>query len=485
MNVFIGRVAENRFYSKTGYIDVVAFQLSYENGFSRHLRKEFNLEDIINDIIPSYDEGLRADGMNICKCRVLSPLGAGNNYGMFTLPQVNSVGLILELDDANAQYWTSNDRYIWLGGLYGGKMHNEVMTLPCDDTESELLEHEENVYTDENEREGTEDTILESPYREEGMFLVKLKTSKTGTDPDNERDKQHIHYDTIPCDNEFVMRKTRTTLRYNTYDDDDQRLGITDLTFEKPRLQLSRFTAREHSEDKDDIREEQIEVFDDEKIKLQFLNKKTKVDRWLQIDNDMMEMQFDDPEGKKNHIIHFNNTNHEMNIDFKDDDTQIERQIKWDDNDLTVKFDNYGGSQFVTMSFDKDGTVTVHATKDCKINIDKASEVKIGTNSKVSIGGNSEVKVSGNSKIETTGTTDIISTGPSTLESKASCTVKGMTVDVDAQTMCTVKGAMVKITGGTLMTNGMAPPTGSGPFCALPMCPIIKIPHSGNIVMGT
>ena len=467
MNIFIGRVAENKYYSETGYIDVIAFQLSYENGFASKIRKEFELKDIAENLLPSYSEGLRGDGLNVCHCRILSPLGAGNNYGMFCLPQVNSVGLVLQMDEENAEYWTSNDRYIWLGGLYGGKMYNENITLPNDDTDSELLEHEDIAYTDKNSKTGTEDTIYNSPYRQEGMFLVKLKTSKTDEDVENEKNQQHIHYESIPCENEFLMKKTKITLRHNDYDEDDQRLGITDFTIEKPRLQLSRFKVNEHSDEKDEKREEQVEVFDDEKIKLQFLNKDTKVDRWLSFDNDKIDLQFDDPDNKKNHTLQFNNTDNAMNFEFKDDDNKIDRQIAWNDNDLTVKFDKNGKK--VVMTFDKDGNMSLETSKDCNIDISGANTVNISKNCDVKVQGNTNVKTTGNTKIESTG----------------SCDIQGTTTTIKGTATCKINTPMAQITGGTLQVNGVAAPTGSGPFCGLPACPILGIPHAGNMVIGT
>jgi len=49
-------------------------------------------------------------------------------------------------------------------------------------------------------------------------------------------------------------------------------------------------------------------------------------------------------------------------------------------------------------------------------------------------------------------------------------------------TITTTQG---KITGGMLTVNGNAAPTGQGPFCALPFCPITGAPHVGQTVAGT
>jgi hypothetical protein len=48
----------------------------------------------------------------------------------------------------------------------------------------------------------------------------------------------------------------------------------------------------------------------------------------------------------------------------------------------------------------------------------------------------------------------------------------------------TMTATNAKITGGALEVNGTAAPTGSGPFCAIPVCPF-GMPHVGNKVAGT
>jgi hypothetical protein len=48
----------------------------------------------------------------------------------------------------------------------------------------------------------------------------------------------------------------------------------------------------------------------------------------------------------------------------------------------------------------------------------------------------------------------------------------------------TITAVKAKVTGGMLEINGVAAPTGSGPFCAIPVCPF-GITHTGNQVTGT
>ncbi len=97
-------------------------------------------------------------------------------------------------------------------------------------------------------------------------------------------------------------------------------------------------------------------------------------------------------------------------------------------------------------------------------------EIKAAGNNAINIDGNTEINASGDIKINTSGDTEIKTTGNTNIESELNCTVKAMEV---------------KITGGILSVNGNSAPTGTGPFCAIPICPISGLPHIGNQVAGT
>jgi len=60
----------------------------------------------------------------------------------------------------------------------------------------------------------------------------------------------------------------------------------------------------------------------------------------------------------------------------------------------------------------------------------------------------------------------------------------GNEVDMQA-TGATIKTTKGKITGGAFEMAGTVAPTGSGPFCAIPVCPLTGLPHTGSIVAGT
>lgn len=65
-------------------------------------------------------------------------------------------------------------------------------------------------------------------------------------------------------------------------------------------------------------------------------------------------------------------------------------------------------------------------------------------------------------------------------------TVKGnATIDVSGETE--INSPKITLTGGTLQTGtlaGSVSPTGTGPFCAVPICPLTGAPHIGPKVTG-
>lgn len=68
-------------------------------------------------------------------------------------------------------------------------------------------------------------------------------------------------------------------------------------------------------------------------------------------------------------------------------------------------------------------------------------------------------------------------------------TTEGGKVELTANTNLTIAGLTINITGvngvGTLQTNGVVTPTGSGPYCGLPFCVMTGAPQSGNQVILT
>ena len=74
------------------------------------------------------------------------------------------------------------------------------------------------------------------------------------------------------------------------------------------------------------------------------------------------------------------------------------------------------------------------------------------------------------------------------IEATSECNIKTGDCNVEADNVdfrgITTIDGNTTIKGGTLQANGTAAPTGSGPFCGIPVCPFTGAPHVGNIVQG-
>lgn len=91
---------------------------------------------------------------------------------------------------------------------------------------------------------------------------------------------------------------------------------------------------------------------------------------------------------------------------------------------------------------------------DLEVLMEGSGRVKIGKDHKVEVSGSLTVKVSGDTTLESSGSVSI-------------------------------KSGNVTIGGGQVTINGSAAPTGSGAFCAIPVCPFSGAPHVGNKITGT
>lgn len=75
--------------------------------------------------------------------------------------------------------------------------------------------------------------------------------------------------------------------------------------------------------------------------------------------------------------------------------------------------------------------------------------------------------------------------GTVTINVKGDATIISPNITVEGTSSIIVKSPDVTITGGMLTTRGSVAPQGTGPFCAIPICPLTGAPHVGPKVMGT
>lgn len=144
------------------------------------------------------------------------------------------------------------------------------------------------------------------------------------------------------------------------------------------------------------------------------------------------------------------------------------------DSDLQVELDSSSGD----VNIETKGSISLKIKKDETKNIDGKETVKVTGDAtfdykadlKIKVLGNTEIKTTGNTKIESTGLLGIKATGQCTVESSAMTTVK-------SSSMVVVDAPILDFKGQKSM--GVVPPSGSGVFCAVPVCPATGAPHVG------
>jgi len=165
---------------------------------------------------------------------------------------------------------------------------------------------------------------------------------------------------------------------------------------------------------------------------------------------------------------------------FNEEDTMPEEgqdiyYIKYKDG-TRLKYDrkehlvtkNIKGDVLITVEENdgKKGTVDVTVKDFIKIENNGDITVKTSKNIKVEATGNIEVEATGNVTVKSTGNMTVESTGNMDINSTGNMTLSPM---------------------GIFKLNKMAPaapnPT-SGPFNAIPICPVTGLPHGGNTVTG-
>lgn len=236
MEVFAGTVYRNTNFAKNGTIEVMIHQKYRINGDDKMWKetgtanedKEANITKI-SQALSSEDFGVKL----VDDCLVMFSMASGYNSGMVQVPQVGSTGLVLYTPDP--ELW-SGVQYFWLGGLYGDKQYGQRPMLPNDDTVSDEFDYEDKPLVSSGYGENIDDTISGSDYFTKGQFLIKTKTC----DITGYSNAEEFNYSKIPSENTFVLKKDKAALRHNSYDDDKEKTGISQLVIDDDKLNIKR-----------------------------------------------------------------------------------------------------------------------------------------------------------------------------------------------------------------------------------------------------
>lgn len=220
-----GIVYRNSEFGKTGTIDVMLYQKHKTTGTDRFWSKPIHLiADKIKGALGIETSFLGGSAITV-KCLVMSGIGAGENSGLFSCPQVGTYGVVAEIPDRNR---FSNSTYIWLGGLYGCKDFGKKVSVPRDDTEDEIAGEDTQLL---------DEAIKDSDYIKKGAFILKTKT--TTIDDYKNIDKEKINIENILPENTVFLNKEKIAIKHHLIKDEAE-IGFEKLTMNEEKVELKR-----------------------------------------------------------------------------------------------------------------------------------------------------------------------------------------------------------------------------------------------------
>lgn len=184
-------------YPKFGLYQAVVTDNSefYKRGYIRVRISAFFNGSVEWDLAKSYDEtkfkkALKDD----FRCLVYMPIGGGNGHGMFSLPQVNSVGLVSFIDG-------NIKKAVWMGSFVNPKFDEDGKF------------YEANVPADVIDKEGKDSCGLTVDGKNVdvsgGAIIIRQKSTKSG-------DAESMNWDMNRTENLIVMDKDLLKINHVT-----------------------------------------------------------------------------------------------------------------------------------------------------------------------------------------------------------------------------------------------------------------------------
>lgn len=287
----------------------------YNTGKIKVRIQKFYNEPLNWDLSSSYDANtFNKDLMDDLDAFVYTPMGGGNNYGFFTLPQVNSVGLV--------QFLGGNIRNpIWMGSFFIPEYNEEGKIIKC------------NVPNDQPEYEGVgSDGIIKGkndPVATKkikggnGTVILRTKSTK---EPGTEKRKDNMNFYKNRTENLVVLSENEIRIIHFSKWKEKDNGNSADL---EQYEEISIGTSKEYGPNNTVVKEYpqiDIKVIDknnDEKNK-QITNIKVNPDEAsLEIESNSLKRKSSVSSTKKGILIKSKNTNNDDVTIFKMDPSQV------------------------------------------------------------------------------------------------------------------------------------------------------------------
>jgi hypothetical protein len=203
--LFKARVIDNADFVKTGTIRVRIDE--FFNGSITDLAADpFQITDGMEEVEAAGEKKwINRDHQAV----IYSPIGFGNGYGAFYLPQINSYGMVAMLGHA----FDYSYEFVWMGGL-SQRMPNGDINIPNDDTEAKngVVAGEPNI------------------ANMNGALVVKLKHTELKDPLKPEESTGTLGFENQQEDNLIVVNKDHIFMHHNIFDEKSQNQG--NLVFE-------------------------------------------------------------------------------------------------------------------------------------------------------------------------------------------------------------------------------------------------------------
>lgn len=256
--------------------------------------------------------------------KVASPLGGAFDYGIFTLPQPNTYGIVADIASLSPNGNKYN--YIWIGGISMFNEMTKTISIPSDKLD-ELNGYNEDMMN------------LNDPYS--GLVYKQKETHITNSseDIDDEECKKTLNWESRPTKNMVVIDKDKIWILHNNHDEEGEVTGQSQL------------------------------ILNQDGVNVNFYNEKSTCNGHLSMNN--------------NGSFSLMNENTENNIknELSANDSSIILSHSDENNDMSLEMgNNFNGDASYKMSFfNKGGNITNEVIMDSK------SGITINSNGNISI----------------------------------------------------------------------------------------------------
>ena len=218
--IYKARVIDNSMFAKTGQIRVRIFEKTH----SLHANDDLSeypetVEQFTQKVKNIFGE--EKEILNDQLTYVSTPFGGGDNYGMFWLPQVNSVGIVADFGNTNNV--NNNGNFIWLGGIFDYTPRKVTIAEDGSRTTEPSIVNIPSLDSYSNGASG--DSMSDSV---KNSFIIKTKTTELPKAEERKQQRHKMSFKKAKVKNTFIMNDSGIQLKHgeNSY------LNINDNSFE-------------------------------------------------------------------------------------------------------------------------------------------------------------------------------------------------------------------------------------------------------------